>query len=102
MAQNELKRFFCTIDFVVSKSKQVLLTLVDSHDIRIKHTAITTVQKLEDKDLIVHDGKNFHLVIMPNGEWNIYWIKDNRLSSDEENIINKALDELFDLHYKRK
>jgi len=102
MSKGELKRYYCVIEFIEPKTKMVHLILHDSDDINTKHTAVTPAQKLEDKGLIVYDQKNFHLVIMPDGEWNIFWIKESRLSSSEEDLVQKAFSEVFSIHYKQR
>ncbi len=98
---DELKRYFCLIDHITDAGK-VHLTLTDSQDISVRYTAVTTVQKLKDQSLRVHEGKNFHLVINRNGEWSLFWIKNSFLDQEEEQLRHKAFNELLDLYYKQK
>jgi len=97
----ELKRYYVTIDHVTD-SGMVHLTLVDSHEIQIKFHAICKMQKLQDRNLHVHVGKNFHLVIREDGEWDIYWVKNNVLSIDELKKRNNAFDDLLEIFFEKK
>lgn len=96
----ELKRYFCIIEHV-TESNMVHLSLIDGYDILTRYTAVTTVEKLEEQGLHVHDGKNFHLVIRKDGTWNLYWIKNPVLKNKEEAIKIGVFDELLSYYYQR-
>jgi len=101
MSENELERYFCVIDRVTDAG-MVHLTLIDSKNINIKYTAISTVEVLEDRGLRIHEEKNFHFVINKDGEWNVFWIRNQFLTIEEENLKNKAFNEFLKLYYKQK
>lgn len=97
----EIKRYYTTIDYI-DKSGMAFLTLIDSDNINVKFTASCKIEPLQDKGLIIHKDKNFHFVIRENGNWDIYWIRNNVLSIKDLNTRNKVFDELLEIYYERK
>jgi len=101
MSSNELERYYATIDHI-TKSGKVYLTLIDSKNINTRFTAIATMQNLVDRGLRVHEDKNFHFVIYEDGKWNIFWIKNQFLTVEEENLKTKAFNEFLEIYYRQK
>jgi len=99
--RKELKRYYATVEFV-TKNGKAYLTLFDSHDLNVKYTAISTVKILEDNNLRVYVGKNFHFVIYDDGSYSIYWIKSNSLAFEEEVLREEAFKDLFEIHYLQR
>jgi len=97
----EIKRYYTTIDYI-DKHGMAFLTLIDSHDINVKFTASCKIKPLEDRDLIIHEDKNFHLVIREDGSWDVYWIRNKVLSRKDLETRNKVFDELLEIYYERK